>query len=277
MNWIKTITWAYLVSFLLIAAGHSLAGEAPAPAGVRELSLQVWALRGIHELDLTDTQLRSLRPMASPVDIAGVKPAKTDVPDKYVKSLRSIRQALIKRDDEDQIAELQDDLESMREDDDIELDDTVTISPAARSKVPELMRLITPSQAAGYIAKYQDEIPDPVESLMDAADDARGADDEEYKSAADETADEVSSLIAGLDLEKAKPVAEQIRAWMKRGRTLGDAEFKAKRPELEKAARELVGDVDSLTVLRHWMQRDMAELLSNPQLVASIEARMPRN
>src|SRR5258707_10925029 len=45
------------------------------------------------------------------------------------------------------------------------------------------------------------------------------------------------------------------------------------RPELEKKARELVGDVGPIEVLRHVVQQSLAELLSNPRLMVAIDAR----
>ncbi len=52
-----------------------------------------------------------------------------------------------------------------------------------------------------------------------------------------------------------------------------NAEFKAQRDDLDKEARKVVGDVGPTDVIRHYMERALAELLSNPRLGAAVEAR----
>jgi hypothetical protein len=59
-------------------------------------------------------------------------------------------------------------------------------------------------------------------------------------------------------------------------RALTEEEFKAQRPELEKMARAIVGDLSPLDVLRHALVQDLAELLSNPRLAAAIDARLKK-
>ncbi len=69
---------------------------------------------------------------------------------------------------------------------------------------------------------------------------------------------------------------EKAQAGMKLARALKDEEFKAERPELEKMAGEIVGNLSPLDVLRHVLAQDLAELLSNPRLVAAIDARLKK-
>ena len=59
-------------------------------------------------------------------------------------------------------------------------------------------------------------------------------------------------------------------------RALKDDEFKKERPELEKTARQIVGEVGPLDVLRHAVERSLADLLSNPRLAAAIDARLKK-
>jgi hypothetical protein len=53
-----------------------------------------------------------------------------------------------------------------------------------------------------------------------------------------------------------------------------DGEYKKKKAQLERDAKEIVGDIEGFTILRHWIERDVAELLSNPLLHKAIEARL---
>ena len=257
----------------MVSVAPAESGQGPA-LGVTDLSLNVWALRALHELDLTEAQLKALKTAAPAIASRPEPPANAKVPAKYLAALRSMREALVTGTDDDRIAELQDDLETMREDDEIEIDDKVTITPEARAKTPEIIRLLTATQVAGYIAAYQDEIPDPVSALLDAADEVRDTDDEEFKSIVEETADDVATMVAGLDVAKASRIAEQVRGYLKHCRPMGEGEFQKKRGELEATARQMVGEIDPFLVLRHWLERDVAELLSNPQLIPAIDVRL---
>ena len=262
----------------LLSAKKPRAAEEPAAAAdalsVTDLSLQVWALQRLHDLEMTPDQMKVLRAMSAETAERDAKRDKPKAPDKYVKTLRDLREALLKGDDEDRITELHDDADEMEEGDDVDVDDEVTVTAAARARTPEVLKMLAPSQVAAYVAAYQDEIPDPVATLMDAADDSRDAEGDELQSLIDDTADELGPLIGGLEADKVRAVSGAVRAWVKHARGLSDADFKAQRGELEKSAHALVGDVDAFAVLRHWVERDVSELLSNPQLAAAIDARL---
>jgi hypothetical protein len=250
--------------------------DRPGPAVV--LSQQVWALQTLHDLDLDVAQLESVRGAIPKPEDDPVPRARNKVPAKYLATLEALRQALIRDDgsDEakDQIDELRDDLESIQEDEQVELDDHVTITDAARAKVPDVMKALRPSQLSAYLAAYQDEVPDPVQTLVRAVDESRGADDAKFNSLSERTARDVGILLAGLDKEKAATVAERVRHWIEHARGLGDEGPKAAGNELEKDAKAVLGEFDSFDVLRHWVERDVAELLSNPQLGVMIDERI---
>ena len=53
-----------------------------------------------------------------------------------------------------------------------------------------------------------------------------------------------------------------------------DAQYKANYKKLEKNAKTIVGKLDAFTALHNWMQREMSDLLSNPELPAMIDARL---
>jgi hypothetical protein len=243
---------------------------------VVELSMEVWALQALHDFDFTPDQLRALRAMsenaASPIG----QRDDAKVADKYVTKLTALRDALAGGKDDDEIDGLRDEVDAMQDDDDnaADIDDSVTISDTARTKAPLALKLFSSSQIASYIAAYEDEAPDPVQSLMDAADDIRGTDDEDARDVVADAADEVGPLVAGLDAARQKPVQEKVRSFLERARKMKEGDFKSKRAELEKSAKDVVGDVDGVTILRHWMERDMAELMSNPRLAKAIDARL---
>jgi len=273
----KTALWAIV---LLITAGlpAALVAQAPGDAvdSVTRMSMQVWALQALHDLDLDAAQLQALRAAAAPADHPTPR-AKVKATEKYVTTMQSLREALLRGnqdDDDDRVDELRDQLDEMRDDEDIDIDDHVSITDAARAKTPDIVHLIRPSQLAGYFAAFEDEVPDPVQSLLEAADQTRHADGAQLSTGPDKTAHDVGILVGGLDLAKATPVEDRARQWIEHCRVLTDAEFKAERPALEKSAKEIVGDIDPFLVLRHWVERDVAELLSNPQLGPAIDAKL---
>ena len=84
------------------------------------------------------------------------------------------------------------------------------------------------------------------------------------------------TLVLGsqVDAEKASKVGDKVVQWLIEVRSLDDDEFKAQRTELEKKARQIVGDPHPLDVMRRAMEMTLAELLSNPRLEAAIAARL---
>ena len=51
-----------------------------------------------------------------------------------------------------------------------------------------------------------------------------------------------------------------------------DDDFTSGRKELETAAKGMTGNVHPMRVLDNWLQRQVAQLLSNPQLPEAIDA-----
>ena len=59
--------------------------------------------------------------------------------------------------------------------------------------------------------------------------------------------------------------------WLKGPTESKDEITEARREIMEESARKIVGDVTSMQVLNHWMESEMAALLSNPQLPQAID------
>ena len=76
--------------------------------------------------------------------------------------------------------------------------------------------------------------------------------------------------IAGLDAEKDAKVNHRITTWLDKVQALSASEFRTKRAQLQQEAKALVGEADPLQVARHYLLRDLAELLANPRLPAAI-------
>ena len=110
---------------------------------------------------------------------------------------------------------------------------------------------------------HADEVGDPVERMVSAI----GEDDAD-------AATEVAQLIAGNDAEKSKAVADKVGDWIKAHANLDEADVAKDRVALEASAAKVVGDVPSVDVLGHWLDREMATLLSNPELPAACDAML---
>jgi hypothetical protein len=260
---------------LTLVAGVACTADAP-PAGKADpntLSLEVAALQLLNQLDLTTAQMQALAKMAKDVTPKEVKRQPAKASEKLRKALLDLRDALVQG-DQDKIDDLNDTLDDLKDSEKPELDDEVEIVDAARRLAPEALRLLSVRQTASYLGLYGDDVPDPAASLRDALEKAPGADDKEWKDLRDDTAEEVGWLVAGLDMAQAQKVSEKAGALLDRAHKLKPDEFKEQRTELEKAAREVLGDVGPLDILRHVLERDLAELLSNPQIPAALEARL---
>ena len=154
------------------------------------------------------------------------------------------------------------------------MDDFTEISDAARREAPALLRRFSARQAAGFLADFAENFPDPVEMLTGAFAEVRKLSRREWGAMRDDVAEQVGWLVAGLDEQAEEKAREQAAALITRARQLKDAELKKQRPELEKAARELAGKVGPTDVHRHFLEHALAEVLSNPRLAAAAEARL---
>jgi len=263
-------TLCLLISFLAAAAAPSSQQREPRQADEQsDPRLKADALDMLYELNLTADQLKAVEKLAAP--------GKTDPPPKLGRKLRNAVNELcdaLARGDDEKIADLQDKVDELS--DAANVDDAyVTPSEAAKTKAAEVTNLLTASQLANFIAVYADDVQGPAEVLVDAMDDARGGGNEsEYKDLRSETVEEVIALVKG-PAAKDDKLADAISGFLDRVHKLNEADYKTKHAALEEEARKLIGPVDPVTALRHWLEEEFATLLSNPQLPDAIHARLP--
>ncbi|HEX4125325.1 MAG TPA: hypothetical protein VHY37_11410 [Tepidisphaeraceae bacterium] len=238
------------------------------------VELQVAALNALHDLSLTPEQLRTLRGLVAPVaDPTASEPAAKGS-DAYQAALKSLRDAIIAGDAQ-KAADAEQKVDQLRADEHLDVVTTVPITDSARQKSADALKLLTASQIAGYLGDRGDEVPDAAQTIDDAMDDSRGKSDADYAAIRDEAADQVALLMCGLDKTKeSDQVRQQVDDLLERAHQLTDAKYKKQHGELDTQARKLVGDLDAFAALRNWMQREMADLLSNPELPAMIDAQL---
>lgn len=248
---------------------------AATPADLNDLSLRVAALATLYELDLSPDQIKAVRDAAAAGAADRQPRAAAKGTPALAQALTDLHAALLKGDDADRVIDLREKVAELQDDEGVDLDDDVRPTDAARGKAAGVVRRLKASQLAAYLAEHADEVGDPVELMVDTLAQVRDAGPEDDPDGdIRQTADEVGGLVAGLDAAKAKQVAEQVAGWLKAGRELKDAEYAARSAALEESAKRIVGDVPPTTVLAHWVENEVAGLLSNPQLPAAADAML---
>jgi hypothetical protein len=246
------------------------APTSPAPADVNQMSLRIAALTTLRDFDLSPEQLRAVRPFATGAADTRARAA-AKAPPKLAAALKELHDELLKPDAE-HVDDLAGKVDDLLDEKDTALDDAVHPTDAARAKAPEFARRLKASQIAAYLAEHAGEVSDPVEHMMAALAEAREEDPGE--AALQEMASDVGRLVAGADNAKVRQVATQVMTWIKSARDLKPEEFAARQPALQESAQRIVGDVPPMQVLAHWLEGELAELLSNPQFPAAVDAML---
>jgi hypothetical protein len=250
-------------------------GKSP-PSSLNDLSLEVSALQALYYFKITPAQMEKLKKLAKDTaDDTGARLA-PKASDTFRQTLLDLRTALVKADNDELIDKLQEKLEDLRDAENPELDEGFEVTDAAHRKAPEVLQFLSARQVAAYLAAYGEQFPDPLEHLLDTLGKVRGLSAKEWKQTRESVSEEIGRLAAGLDSEKADEIAEKVVQLLIQARALTEDEFKKQRPELEKTARQIVGNVGPFDVLRHSVERALAELLANPRLVAAIDARLKK-
>lgn len=237
-----------------------------------DVSLEIEALQLLYQLDLTPRQLQALAKIAP--DTAA--PARERKPAKVSAAVRQSMlelRAALRKNDADRIDELTDKLDELKEKENPPLDDSVEVTAGARKRAPDALRLLSPKQVTDYL-NIHDELPDPMASVREALKNGLKLQNKDWNSVRDDAAEEVATLVAGFDADKAKKVAEQTAALLDKAHAWKEDELKKRQEELDAAVQEIMGDIGPVDVLRNIVLRDLAEVLSNPQLTAAIEARL---
>jgi hypothetical protein len=246
-----------------------------APGEVNDLSMEVAALRTLYLLQPNANQMKNFRELGKDCAQKPRKRFTADVSDRHRKLLTELRDALLK-DDEDRIVELSEQLEELRKDEDPDLDDAVDISDEARKQAPRMLASLNANYVVHYLSGYGKDFPTPygmIKKAMRLDNKGKPPSPEDWKEQRDFTAREVGWAIGGLDAAKAKKKTQEVAQFLDRVNALSPEEREKQRPELEKELRKLAA-AHAMDVLRNVIERDLAELLSNPRYLAAMDARM---
>jgi hypothetical protein len=264
------------------------AKRAVADPGMKDLnllSLRVAALDTLYEIDADVSQLHALAGLADGSTSTAAREARPTGKGKLGVVLKQLREAIVAAEPDDQaIAQLRSQVIDISSAEAKPLDDEVAPTETARSKSAAALGLLKAGQIAAYLASHADQVTDPAERLVTAVAEARELDAADVPGEIQSAAGEVGRLAAGDGTPSggassggasSEEVAEKARQWLKNNidatRLLKDDEFDSKRASLLESAGQAVGVAPPMRVLEHWMQEQMAILLSNPQAPEAID------
>ena len=232
----------------------------PAHRDLNLISMEVKAFRTLRGLKATPLQLTRIARLAKNTVGKPSKrePAKTT--NSYIDTLTELREALIVN-DEDKIESLKEKLDDLEAKDAPDLDDDIEITDAAEIEAARLLDIFGPRQIAAYIDLLGDDLPDPVQSIVDGLDEGRPLKGQEWQSARDELAERIAWVVCGMNGENLAKLEERISRFLDRKH--GE---EGKSGDRESEIRKLVEAPGPLVLLKNVLEHDLAELLSNPQL-----------
>jgi len=238
-----------------------------------ELALEINVLRTLYYLKATPEQVQAIQKLAKETAGADKKRERGKVSKEYHQLLVDVRDALA-QDDEERVEELEDQLEELTIAEAPELDEAVDLTEAARKHAPKLLKQFRAHQVAGFLGMHADQIDDPLEKLQDALGKVRGWQLAEWKEKRDALGETIGLLVGGVDRAKAEKARDAAIDLLAKVRTMKEAEYDEKRAELEREADRIAGKLGPTDVLRHFVEHELAEMLSNPRLSAAVEARL---
>lgn len=232
-----------------------------------ELHAEVSALQVLHGLRPGPAQLQALARLA-PKTMQPAPPRKlVRAADGYRLALRALREALLTGAD----AEVEKKLASVDEQasrSPPELEE-IELSDEARRQAPKLVRGLSPRQVARYLATVGD-FPDPLDQLAGAVAAARQMRGHKWTDHRDDVAYLVGWLLAGVDAAAEEKARARAAALLSKAHTASDKDFD--RAALLREAEAMTRAVPPTDVLRHYMERVVAELLSNHKLADALAA-----
>ena len=240
--------------------------SAPAQDDPQMLSLEVVALQTLHRLDLTAPQLENLLRLSKGAASAPRTSGAGTVTPAFLKTLLALRNALLAGDDE-LIDELKSKLGAIMDSDKIHLDDRVLISDPARRYASQAIRMLQPSQVLAYLQVIDEDDVDLFDILEAAIEKGKDASPARWRTLRDDIAAETAWLVVGGDETKTRVAVKVIAAVLDQHH---NPKGKNAAPDLEKQVEQMTAGMDPFMILRNVMEREIAELMSNPQLPQAI-------
>ena len=242
------------------------------PTNLNLASMRVHAVDVIYQLDLTKEQIKALADASEGAADEHSRTTAVGNP-KLVTAFEDFYHAQLSQKDDEALAKMRNQLAELVTDDQVVLDDEVRLTTKAWDRVGQFSRQLTAGQIAAYLAFHADEIADPAEKMVGLLTDLHDTTNPtEIENQVDETTRVIGREVAGKDEVKAAQVTQRVADWIKDHKTISADDLVNTHAELEASARKVVGDVPPMELLGHWVDGELAELMSNPQLPEAIEA-----
>jgi hypothetical protein len=256
--------------------GTSSSGD----ADLNSLYMEIQAQRTLFGLKVVNPpQVRRLMKLAESVTPKERHRETPEVTDPFREALNELRTALVQN-NADKVSEIDDRLDELNKNGDIEFDDTVDVTEAAREAAPKALALLRADQVASYLGSLEDEFPSPqtllLRSMRLVGPAGKKAPPDQWKEERDEVSRQIGWLVAGLDQAKADEVASRAAQLLDKAYAAKRGELLKQRVNIEKEIHSLLGDVGPIEVIRHIMEHDLAEMLSNPRVTAALKSRLGR-
>ena len=245
-----------------------LHAAAEADADTVKLEMEVDALTALNDLHLTAEQTTTLKGMIT--DTAGkLSDPPTPITADHKAALEAARTALLGK-DQKKIEDADDKLDAFQDKADSDSDPDVDQSEPAKEKAANFLKILSPAQVANYISQNSEDVHDPVQVLLDAVHHARGQSDDDFEALEDDASEDIRNLHAGPHPEKPIQIVAKVKHLLERVHHMSADDYKSQQAALEDEARQVVGTSDPVACLRHWLENEFADLLSNPQLGLAI-------
>ena len=198
----------------------------------------------------------------------------------YLKLLVDLRAAFVAH-DEDRIGELSTQLEELTNEEQPDLDDVIEITEKSKKWGPHVLNgYFDANRISGYVAAYGKDFPEPYILMKKTVrGDLKGSwpSPDVWKETREFVIQEVTSTIGGFDPKRRADVQDKVTKLLDRAYGMSDAKLKEEWSRKGSGMRAEVAAISSMQgptdVIKHVLERDFAELLSNPRLLKAIEAR----
>ena len=267
--------WLLAVMVSMCASAKAAEGEKKGKP-IQELVLEIKALETLYALTPTVSQLETLKKLAKDTGSKVPENEKLKLSGKLRKTLDELHAALVDATDNERIDQLSEQMEKLRDEEKVAWPEEYELTEEAQQKAAEAVRTFSARQIVVYLAQMAEDITDPFEQLKEAVHEVRGLSAEKWKEYREEVPPQIAQCAAGLDADKKQQISDQITQLLIVVRSLKEQEFKTQIADLEKKIRQILGDIGPTDVLRHVLESNFSELLANPGLPATINARLKK-
>jgi hypothetical protein len=265
--------FVYAMVGVVACAWGSARGDSADDSRASDVAMEVEVLRALSDLEATGDQVQQIGDAGTEA-VGKARAEDTDAIDKtadgdrFVQTvLLGLRGALISGDSE-KIDSWEKQMGDVEQETAISLAPRIKPSQKSLGEAEKIVRGFSGQQIAGFIAQRSEEVPDPVDLMEAAMTQCRGMKDDDFKQFSADVAEQIGVLVGGPG-PRANRVAADVMPMLRFAHAMPDDTFESRRADLDDEVKKLL-KANSTMVLRHWVDWEIAEILSNPQLGAAV-------